>query len=28
MTRVAFLACHLSGSGHLARTLALARVHH
>jgi len=25
MTRVAFLACHLSGSGHLARTLALAR---
>lgn len=25
MTRVAFLSCHLSGSGHLARTLALAR---
>jgi predicted glycosyltransferase len=25
MTRVVFLACHLTGSGHLARTLALAR---
>ena len=25
MTRVAFLCCHLSGTGHLVRTLALAR---